>query len=115
MSPAILVVLSLLSYGSALGQINQTRREYPPRYIPGIEARILPRLIVCDEVQIAQNVIAKQWQTIAQQGATIRELSQSFDGLAKSTKKIVIFKNPIADVAAKIALGLVLTWTVNQL
>jgi len=115
MSPAIFVVFSLLSWSQAWGQINQTRREYPPRYVPEIEARILPRLIVCDDQTIARNVIATQWKTIAQQGATIREFSQSFETLAHTTKKFVIFKNPIADVAAKLALGLFLTWGVNQL
>jgi len=115
MSPAILVVFSLLAWSQAWGQINQTRRQYPARYVPEIEVRILPPLFVCDDKKITQNVIAWQWKTIAQQGATIREFSQSFDNLAAQTKKLVIFKNPIADVAAKLALGLFLTWGVNQL
>jgi len=115
MSPAILVVFSLLSTCQAWGQINQARRQYPARYVPQIEARILPPLFVCDDEKMARNVIANQWKTIATQGATIRVLSQSFDGLAQSTKKIVIFKNPIVDFASKVALGLFLTWTVNQL
>jgi len=115
MSPAILVVFSLLSTCQAWGQVNQARRQYPARYVPQIEARILPPLIVCDDKKIAQNLIARQWQTIAQQGATIRNLSQSFETLAHTTKKFVIFKNPTADLVAKVALGLVLTWTVNQL
>jgi hypothetical protein len=97
------------------GQINQARRQYPARYVPEIPARILPRLFVCDDKKIAQNVIAWQWRTIAAQGSQIRDLSQSFDNLARSTKKLVIFKNPIADVATKIALGIFLTWGVNQL
>jgi len=115
MSPAILVVFSLLAWSQAWGQINQTRRQYPARYVPEIEVRILPPLFVCDDEKIARNLIANQWKTIATQGATIRNLSQSFDVLAHSTKKIVIFKNPIVDFASKVALGLFLSWAVNQL
>jgi hypothetical protein len=114
MSLAVLV-LSLFSICQAWGQLNQARRDYPERFVPAIESRILPPLYPIDDEIIFRNVIARQWQTIAAQDARIRDLSQSFNNLAKSTKKIVIFKNPIADALAKVAIAGVLTWTVNQI
>lgn len=94
----------VLTADSLVAQLNQE-----------IEIRQGQGRAFASKVNIMQNIIDRQTETIKSKDETIRQLSQSFDNLAHATKKIQIFKNPLADVGAKILIGAVITWGVNQL
>jgi hypothetical protein len=57
---------------------------------------------------ISNEITLLQAKTIDRKDSVIQSLSRDFEDLAKVQKKFIIFKNPIADTLAKVAIGVLL-------